>query len=79
MKKAVVVFCAVVISLANAQGRSNSTPQETQPVSPPILGVNALHPGMKGVAYTVFDGTKPEAMGRIHVYGARSRWARSGI
>src|SRR5215471_274930 len=63
MKKAVVVFCAAVITLANAQGRSNSTPPSRQTAPPQILTVDELHPGMKGVAYTVFEGTKPESMG----------------
>src|SRR4051795_2842428 len=29
---------------------------------PKILPVDQIQPGMKGVAYTVFEGTKPEAM-----------------
>src|SRR5436305_224883 len=29
---------------------------------PKILPVDQIHAGMKGVAYTVFEGTKPEAM-----------------
>src|SRR5215470_17224378 len=56
-----VVFCAVVISLGVAQDRSNKSSQKQEP-SLQILTVDALHPGMKGVAYTVFQGTKPEAM-----------------
>src|SRR5215813_12033779 len=62
MKKALVVFCAVVISMGFAQDRSNKSSQR-QDSSLQILTVDALHPGMKGVAYTVFQGTKPESMG----------------
>src|SRR5215813_5092417 len=63
MKKVLVaVFCAVVISMGVAQDRSNKSSQK-QDSSLQILTVDALHPGMKGVAYTVFQGTKPESMG----------------
>src|SRR5215467_15337318 len=63
MKKVLVaVFCAVVISMGVAQDRSNKSSQKQDP-SLQILTVDALHPGMKGVAYTVFEGTKPESMG----------------
>src|SRR5215510_9392355 len=62
-----VVFCAVVISLGVAQDRSNKSSQK-QDSSLQILTVDALHPGMKGVAYTVFQGTRPEAMG-VEVLG----------
>src|SRR5262249_29001763 len=62
-----VVFCAVVIALGVAQDRSNKSSQK-QDSSLQILTVDALHPGMKGVAYTVFQGTRPEAMG-IEVLG----------
>jgi len=68
MKKAVVVFCAFVLTLANAQGRPNSTSSEKQAALPQILTVDQLHPGMKGEAYTVFEGTKPEPMG-VEVLG----------
>jgi hypothetical protein len=32
------------------------------PPSQPIIPVNQIHPGMRGVAYTVFEGIKPEPM-----------------
>jgi hypothetical protein len=32
------------------------------PPSQPIIPVNQIHPGMHGVAYTVFEGIKPEPM-----------------
>ena len=68
MKKAVFVVCVAVLSLANAQGRPNSTSPEKQAAPPQILTVDQIHPGMKGVAYTVFEGTKPESMG-VEVLG----------
>ena len=69
MKKAVFVVCVAILSLANAQGRPNSTSSEKQATAPPqILTVDEIHPGMKGVAYTVFEGTKPESMG-VEVLG----------
>src|SRR5215467_3764178 len=68
MKKAVFVFCLAVLSLANAQGRPNNTSPEKQATPPQIMTVDQVHPGMKGVAYTVFEGTKPESMG-VEVLG----------
>ena len=68
MKKAVFVFCAVVISLGNAQSSSHNTSSEKPATSPQIMTVDEIHPGMKGVAYTVFEGTKPESMG-VEVLG----------
>ena len=69
MKKAVLIFCAVVTCLGNAQSRSHSTPPSQEQSSPPhILSVDDVHAGMKGVAYTVFEGTKPESMG-VEVLG----------
>lgn len=49
---AAVVFCCLPPSLVAAQP---SKPVDTIPV-------NQIHAGMQGVAYTVFQGTKPEAM-----------------
>ena len=54
---AAVVLC-FSLSLAATQ---NSKPVETIPVS-------QIHAGMRGVAYTVFQGTKPEAM-EVEVLG----------
>ncbi len=36
---------------------------EAAPATIPTLPVDQIRPGMRGVAYTVFQGTKPEAMG----------------
>jgi SpoIVB peptidase S55 len=49
---AAVVLCSALSPKSNAQ---TSKPTETIPV-------NQIHAGMHGVAYTVFQGTKPEAM-----------------
>jgi hypothetical protein len=53
MKKAVLATLGSVLSLftlAIAQ------------VSQPTIPVSQIHPGMRGVAYTVFEGVKPESM-----------------
>jgi len=68
MKKAVIVFCAVVISLGSAQEASNRTQSPEKQSPQQIMTVDQVHPGMKGVAYTVFEGTKPESMG-VEVLG----------
>lgn len=69
MKKAVIVFCAIAISLGSAQDRSHRTQSSAKENAPPrILTVDQVRPGMKGLAYTVFEGTKPESMG-VEVLG----------
>ncbi len=69
MKKAVVVFCAVVTCLGLAQDHSSKTQSSQGQASPPqVLTVDQIHAGMKGVAYTVFEGVKPESMG-VEVLG----------
>src|SRR5215469_3391440 len=69
MKKAVFVFCVFFVSLSFGQGRPNPAPASQKPDSAPqILTADQLRPGMKGVAYTVFEGTKPEPMG-VEVLG----------
>src|SRR5437763_2220719 len=67
MRRAVlvpVVVYAVLLSFLNFAQTSyaqTSKPVETIPVS-------QIHEGMHGVAYTVFEGTKPEAM-EVEVLG----------
>lgn len=69
MKTAVFVFCFVVTCLGATQTHShNSQPARTQTSPLQILTVDEIHAGMKGVAYTVFEGTKPESMG-VEVLG----------
>ncbi len=36
--------------------------------NPPTIPVSQIHAGMRGVAYTVFEGVKPEAM-EVEVLG----------
>ena len=55
---AVVVYLVVLSSLIFAQ---NPKPVDTMPIS-------QIHAGMRGVAYTVFQGTTPEAM-EVEVLG----------
>ena len=58
-----VLFFSVIAVLLSSlrQSRPKSKPVETIPVS-------EIHAGMHGVAYTVFQGTKPESMG-VEVLG----------
>lgn len=42
--------------------------EKTAGVSPGVIPVSEIKPGMRGVAYTVFEGTKPEAM-EVEVLG----------
>jgi hypothetical protein len=43
-------------------------PQNLAPQTPKTIPVNQIHAGMRGVAYTVFEGVKPEAM-EVEVLG----------
>ncbi len=65
MKKALFVAGTVLVflSLGPAQTRiSNKSAEPKQPASTPIMTVDEVRPGMKGIAYTVFQGAKPEPM-----------------
>ena len=56
-------FCALFLSLAvSAAASASSEPSNTAPLNAPLMSVDQVRPGMKGVAYTVFQGTQPEAM-----------------
>jgi hypothetical protein len=59
----VVVACLSFIVLASAQAGPGQTGQ-----NPQIITVSQIHAGMRGVAYTVFEGVKPEAM-EVEVLG----------
>jgi hypothetical protein len=64
MKKSVFAFliaCLSFPSLLSAQ-KPDSAP------NPPTIPVSQIHAGMRGVAYTVFEGVKPEAM-EVEVLG----------
>ena len=57
MKKLLSAFSAVLFSsLITAAQKSDSAQ------NPPIIPVSQIHTGMRGVAYTVFQGVKPESM-----------------
>src|ERR1700692_3089746 len=61
MKKlafAAIVACLSFPAIASAQISASDTTTQ----NPPTIPVNQIHAGMRGVAYTVFQGVKPEAM-----------------
>jgi len=65
MKKVVVLlsFAVLFLSLGLAQqGTGNPRPTPQSSPATPVISVDEVRPGMKGVAYTVFEGTQPEAM-----------------
>jgi hypothetical protein len=64
MKKLAFAFFAVCLSfplIATAQKTDSAQ-------NPPTIAVSQIHTGMRGVAYTVFEGVKPEAM-EVEVLG----------
>jgi hypothetical protein len=68
MKKlAFAVFVAVAyLSLPGFTFTQNSSARKAQ--TPQIITVSQIHAGMRGVAYTVFEGVKPETM-EVEVLG----------
>jgi SpoIVB peptidase S55 len=75
MKKAVA---SLIVLLALSGLGFSQNPASSQPnskVLPPakIMKVDDVRPGMKGVGYTVFQGTKPETMG-VEVLGVLHNW-----
>ena len=70
MKKAAVLLNVlfVFLSLAQAQTPAPALPSQQDPAPTKIMKVDDVRVGMKGVGYTVFQGTKPEAMG-VEVLG----------
>jgi hypothetical protein len=61
------LFVCLGPALISAQ--ASDTPAPHKPAaSPPIMTVDDVRPGMKGVAYTVFQGAKVETMG-VEVLG----------
>jgi hypothetical protein len=65
MKKAVFVRLLVVL-LVPVFFLKGTSAQNTSEVA--TIPVNQIHAGMRGVAYTVFEGVKPELMG-VEVLG----------
>src|SRR5260370_15615405 len=70
MKKAVFLFALFVfLGPGHIPAFAGPAPAQTKSaVSPQIMTVDEVRPGMKGVAYTVFQGTQPEPMG-VEVLG----------
>ena len=69
MKKSGIAFFVTVACLAFASfafAQASPTAQTAQ--NPQTIGVSQIHAGMRGVAYTVFEGVKPEAM-EVEVLG----------
>jgi hypothetical protein len=78
MKKTVLLLNAIFVFLGFAQAQTPVTNQAQTPASSQalkqelpqtqIMKVDDVRPGMKGIGYTVFQGTKPEPMG-VEVLG----------
>jgi len=69
MNKLVFFALFVFLSLGLLPALASKIPvQPNLKASPEIMTVDEVRPGMKGVAYTVFQGTKPETMG-VEVLG----------
>ncbi len=70
MRKVVFFFALfVVLALGHLPARAGDGPAQSKPAaSAQIMTVDQVRPGMKGVAYTVFQGTQPEPMG-VEVLG----------
>jgi hypothetical protein len=64
MKKLVSAFSAVCLFLPLIASAQKSDSAQNQPTIP----VSQIHAGMRGVAYTVFQGVKPESM-EVEVLG----------
>ncbi|MGA7218182.1 MAG: SpoIVB peptidase S55 domain-containing protein, partial [Candidatus Sulfotelmatobacter sp.] len=61
MKRIVFALLAASLSLTSLTfGQSTASAKLSQ--NPPTISVSQIHAGMRGVAYTVFQGVKPEAM-----------------
>jgi len=69
MKKVVLAVVVSALSLSTFLIAQVSTNQvSTNQVSQPTIAVDQIHAGMRGVAYTVFEGVKPESM-EVEVLG----------
>jgi hypothetical protein len=56
----VLVYC-IALSLFSTSTLAGQNPQPA-PTAQPTIAVDQIHTGMRGVAYTVFQGVKPESM-----------------
>jgi hypothetical protein len=69
MKKSVVgTFLLASLSFPCLASAQTSASAQAATQDPPIIPVSDIHTGMRGVAYTVFEGVKPEAM-EVEVLG----------
>jgi hypothetical protein len=59
MRKVVFALLVLSISLSATLSAQDSSAQNAQPQT---ISVDKIHTGMRGVAYTVFEGVKPESM-----------------
>src|SRR3984957_15395832 len=66
MRKSAVAFVAACLSFTSFA--SGQTPSASLAQDPKTIAVSQIHAGMRGVAYTVFQGVKPEAM-EVEVLG----------
>jgi hypothetical protein len=56
------VLALFLASLSFSRPTLAQNPAAKTAQNPPIITVSQIHPGMRGVAYTVFEGVKPESM-----------------
>ncbi len=67
MKKLAFAFFVVCLSFSSlTSAQTSASAQAAQ--NPKTIAVSDIHAGMRGVAYTVFEGVKPEAM-EVEVLG----------
>jgi hypothetical protein len=66
MRKFAFAFFAAYLFLTSTVSAQSPSAHIAQ--SPQTIGVSQIHAGMRGVAYTVFEGVKPEAM-EVEVLG----------
>ncbi|HTK95298.1 MAG TPA: SpoIVB peptidase S55 domain-containing protein [Terriglobales bacterium] len=58
----VLAFCATAGAAATDKPAAHPAATAASNAIPNIIPVSEIQPGMRGVAYTVFEGVKPEAM-----------------
>src|SRR5262245_61774244 len=75
MKNAVASLIVLLALSGLGISQNSASSQPNSKVLPPakIMKVDDVRPGMKGVGYTVFQGTKPETMG-VEVLGVLHNW-----
>jgi len=66
MKKLAVALFVACLSFSSTTSAQTGSAQTAQ--NPQTIAVSQIHAGMRGVAYTVFQGVKPEAM-EVEVLG----------